>query len=87
MEVISDYEVNMHMAERPAVNFDYCLSAYWGVPISIRTQLRLGLLLEDDYLLHRVSHSQLLGNGQLLGQQGHDFLTVPVERAEAGTRQ
>ena len=42
LEVISDYEINMHMVERPAVNFDYWLSAYRGVPISSKTQWDAG---------------------------------------------
>ena len=38
VEIISDYEVNMHMKVRPAVDFTYWLSAYRGVPMSSKAQ-------------------------------------------------
>jgi peptide/nickel transport system substrate-binding protein len=38
VEIINDYEVNMHMEVRPAVDFTYWLSAYRGVPISSKAQ-------------------------------------------------
>ncbi|MFQ6029678.1 MAG: ABC transporter substrate-binding protein [Dehalococcoidia bacterium] len=38
LEVIDDFEINMHMRERAAVNFDYWLSEYRGVPMSSAQQ-------------------------------------------------
>lgn len=38
VEIVNDYEVNIHMNLRPAVDFLYWFSGYRGVPISSKTQ-------------------------------------------------
>ena len=38
VEIVNDYEVNIHMQKRPAVDFIYWFSGYRGVPISSKAQ-------------------------------------------------
>ena len=38
VEIVNDYEVNIHMQKRPAVDFLYWFSGYRGVPISSKAQ-------------------------------------------------
>lgn len=38
VEIVNDYEVNIHMQKRPAVDFLYWFSGYRGVPISSAAQ-------------------------------------------------
>lgn len=38
VEIVNDYEVNMHMQRRPALDFIYWLSGYRGLPISSKAQ-------------------------------------------------
>ncbi len=38
VEIVNDYEVNIHMKKRPAVDFLYWFSGYRGVPISSAAQ-------------------------------------------------
>ncbi len=38
VEIVNDYEVNIHMQRRPAVDFLYWYSGYRGVPISSKAQ-------------------------------------------------
>lgn len=38
VEIVNDYEVNIHMQKRPAVDFLYWYSGYRGVPISSKAQ-------------------------------------------------
>ena len=38
VEIVNDYEVNIHMEKRPAVDFIYWFSGYRGVPISSKAQ-------------------------------------------------
>ena len=38
VEIVNDYEVNIHMEKRPAVDFLYWFSGYRGVPISSKAQ-------------------------------------------------
>ena len=38
VEIVNDYEVNIHMEKRPAVDFLYWFSGYRGVPISSAAQ-------------------------------------------------
>ncbi len=38
VEIVNDYEVNIHMQRRPAVDFLYWFSGYRGVPISSKQQ-------------------------------------------------
>ncbi len=38
VEIVNDYEVNIHMDRRPAVDFLYWFSGYRGVPISSKAQ-------------------------------------------------
>ncbi len=38
VEIVNDYEVNIHMQKRPAVDFLYWFSGYRGVPISSSAQ-------------------------------------------------
>ena len=38
VEIVNDYEVNIHMQRRPAVDFLYWFSGYRGVPISSKAQ-------------------------------------------------
>ena len=38
VEIVNDYEVNMHMQLRPAVDFLYWLSSYRGIPQSSSAQ-------------------------------------------------
>ena len=38
VEIINDYDVNIHMERRPAVDFLYWFSGYRGVPISSKVQ-------------------------------------------------
>ena len=38
VEIVNDYEVNIHMQKRPAVDFLYWFSGYRGVPMSSKVQ-------------------------------------------------
>ena len=38
VEIVNDYEINIHMQKRPAVDFLYWFSGYRGVPISSKAQ-------------------------------------------------
>ena len=38
VELVNDYEINVHVYKRPALDFIYWLSGYRGVPISSKTQ-------------------------------------------------